>query len=249
MGFSGKAYIVTGAASGMGKATVQKLLGEGAIVHAIDLSSEIPDHGETTGMQWSYPIVDISSRDEVKKTYDLIFERSPQVSGLVNSAGIFFGTPNSPEGDKLLRKLFDVNVMGTWNTNTEFYQHVKDSRSAGTNEPPVSIVNLGSMASVRGIVGMSGYVASKHAVLGLSRTFTQDWGKEGFRVNTVAPGAVRTPMAIDLTKEGPPGNSPYSGALKSISEPEELANAICFLLGDESSAISGLVCEVNGGWP
>ncbi|KAH7141830.1 hypothetical protein EDB81DRAFT_654149 [Dactylonectria macrodidyma] len=249
MSLTGKAFIVTGGASGIGRATVKKLLERSAKVYVLDVS-EIPVHEDTPGQQMSYSKADVTTRDSIKAIFDKIAAQDSQLSGLVNCAGILRVTEDSAEGDETFRLLWDVNVVGTWNTNTEFYQSVKASRerSGNQNPPAASIVNLGSMASVRGMPGLSGYVASKHAVLGLSRTFAQKWGPEGFRVNTVAPGAVNTPM-IGGMAGSESDTAAYKGAFKDLSEPEEIADAILYLLGDGSSSITGQLIEINGGWP
>ncbi|RSM14947.1 hypothetical protein CEP52_000989 [Fusarium oligoseptatum] len=250
MSLAGQAFVVTGGASGIGKAIVKKLLERSAKVYALDLS-EIPTHTDTPGELVPFSKIDVSSRESVKSVFDKISPQDPELCGLVNCAGILRATDGSEKSDESFRLLWDVNVMGTWNTNTEFYKFVKSSRekkSGAEKHRPASIVNLGSMASVRGIPGLSGYVASKHAVLGLSRTFAQEWGPESFRVNTVAPGAVNTPM-IQGMPQNEPQNAAYKGAFKSLSEPEEIADVILYLLGDGSSSISGQLVEVNGGWP
>lgn len=249
MSLLGKAFIVTGGASGIGKSTVRKLLELAAQVHVLDISSKIPTHNDLAGQQQSYPKVNISSRKDVKAVFDRIAaQKNVQVAGLVHCAAILRPTETSEAGDENLCQLWDVNVAGTWNVNTEFHQLVKSSRVSGEVDSIASIVNVGSMASVRGIPGLAGYVASKHAVLGLTRSFAQSWASAGLRVNCVAPGAVNTPM-IQGTMDDAPVAAAYKGALKSIVEPEEVTEAIMFLLGKSSSAITGQVVEVNGGWP
>lgn len=250
MSLVGQAFVVTGGASGIGKAIVKKLLELSAKVYALDLS-EIPTHSSTPGELVPFSRVDVSSRASVKSVFDKISPQDSELRGLVNCAGILRATDGSEKSDESFRLLWDVNVMGTWNTNTEFRNFVKASRekTSGPKEHrAASIVNLGSMASVRGIHGLSGYVASKHAVLGLSRTFAQEWGPESFRVNAVAPGAVNTPMIQGMAGDDS-HNAAYKGAFKSLSEPEEIADVILYLLGDGSSSISGQLIEVNGGWP
>ena len=250
MSLSDQSFVVTGGASGVGKAVVKKLVDQSAKVYVIDVS-EIPTDHDSPGKLVPFSGVDISSRQAVKSVFDEISRQDSELRGLVNCAGILRPTSDYSNSDESFRLLWEVNVIGTWNTNTEFFQFIKSSRekSSGSDakHPAVSIVNVGSMASVRGFVGLSGYVASKHAVLGLSRTFAQEWGPQGFRVNTVAPGGINTPMIQGITQDW--DNLAYKGAFKQLSEPEEIADTIIYLLGDNSSSISGQVIEVNGGWP
>uniref|UniRef100_A0A8H7K581 Uncharacterized protein n=1 Tax=Bionectria ochroleuca TaxID=29856 RepID=A0A8H7K581_BIOOC len=257
MGFVGKIYAVTGAGSGIGKATVKKLLDQGATVHALDIM-KIPAHENTSGQQISHENGDISSRDSVKAALSEIWRAkndNPWLDGLVNCAGVLRTTAynTSTEEDKVFELLWKVNVMGAWHITTEFHarlQHLRQSDGPRYNKATTSIVNVGSMASVRGIPGMAAYVASKHAVHGLTKTLAQDLGPFGYRVNTVAPGAVNTPMIATELRDGThETDRAFRGAFKTFSEPEEIADTILFLLGDGSSSISGQLLEVNGGWP
>ncbi|KFG82949.1 putative short chain alcohol dehydrogenase [Metarhizium anisopliae] len=253
MSLLGKAFIVTGGASGIGKSTVRKLLELSAQVHVVDVATDIPAHAGLGGRQTNHANVDVASRKHVRAVFDKIAARAQegvQLDGLVHCAGILRPTEASEAGDEYLRQLWDVNVLGTWNVNTELYRLVRASResSAGARvDALASIVNMGSMASVRGIPDASGYVATKHAVLGLTRSFAQSWASVGLRVNCVAPGAVNTPMIRGMVLEDVA--PAYRGALRSLIEPEEIADTVMFLLGKGSSAITGQVVEVNGGWP
>ncbi|KID84761.1 NAD(P)-binding domain protein [Metarhizium guizhouense ARSEF 977] len=254
MSLLGKAFIVTGGASGIGKSTVRKLLQLSAQVHVVDVASDIPAHAGLAGRQTNHANVDVASRKHVRAVFDKIAARAQegvQLGGLVHCAGILRPTEASEAGDEYLRQLWDVNVLGTWNVNTELYRLVKASRESSAGGARVdalaSIVNMGSMASVRGIPDAPGYVATKHAVLGLTRSFAQSWASVGLRVNCVAPGAVNTPMIQGMVLEDVA--PAYRGALRSLIEPEEIADTVMFLLGKGSSAITGQVVEVNGGWP
>ncbi|CAI6020067.1 unnamed protein product [Clonostachys chloroleuca] len=253
MSFVGKIYVVTGAGSGIGRATVKKLLEQGATVHALDIT-KIPVHENTSGQQISHENVDISSRDSVKAALNEIGRAKNDklwLDGLVNCAGVLRTTAysTSPQEDKVFELLWKVNVMGAWHVTTEFHarlQRLRQSDGPQYAKATTSIVNVGSMASVRGIPGMAAYVASKHAVHGLTKTLAQDLGPSGYRVNTVAPGAVNTPMiATELRDGAHETDKAFRGAFKTFSEPEEIADTILFLLGDGSSSISGQLLELQ----
>lgn len=252
MSLLGKAFVVTGGASGIGRTTVRKLLKLSAQVHVIDAAREIQKHQGLAGQQHLYPNVDVASRKDVRAVFDQIATKhTHHLSGLVHCAAILRPTECSEEGDENLRQLLDVNVVGTWNINTEFhrfYQSSSEPVPGAQTGNTTSIVNIGSMASTRGLPTLPGYVASKHAVLGLSRSFAQAWGPEGLRVNCIAPGAVNTPMIKGMTEDATTTTA-YNGALKTLLEPEEIAETIMFLLKESSSGITGQVIEVNGGWP
>lgn len=252
MTLTGKTFVVTGAASGIGRAIVKKLLELSATVHAIDKADTIPDDSNSKGKLHIHSSVDVTSRQAVEQAFDVIFSTSTKLDGLVNCAGIVRQHTSTVESDDLFKQVLDVNLGGTWNVSTQFARsfEIKEGAQAPDKEggATVSIVNIGSMASVKGIAGIPGYVASKHAVLGLTRAWAQEWGPVGVRVNLIAPGIVKTSMTT-TTPVGATEDLPvFPAALRPFAEPEEIASVAAFLLSGESSYITGQVIEVNGGW-
>ena len=153
-----------------------------------------------------------------------------------------------------------VNVIGTWNITTAFLEMVnKESPDVGRSGTPpsgarASIVNIGSSASLCAWPTPTAYTASKHAVLGLTRSWSLDWAHKGIRVNLVAPGGTDTPLArAQLSDPEGRGEALTAGLamipLGRLGRPEEQADTIMFLLGDGSSYITGQVIPVNGGFP
>lgn len=254
MSLLGKVFIVTGGASGIGRATVQKLLELSATVHSIDKTKEIPQLDEHAGCLYSYSGVDISSRHAVKSAFTTIMERSAMLNGLVNCAGILRTTPLSEEADADFETLWRVNVQGTWNMGTEFYRHANRTLEKVHASEPVAekaaVVNIASMAGVKSYPGLSAYVTSKHAVVGLTKSMALEWGHDGIRVNCIAPGKVLTPMVL----QPPPGmpeieaSKPAVGVIKDTLNADEIADTVLYLLSSASSGVVGQTIEVNGGY-
>lgn len=248
---SGKAYVVTGGFSGIGLATVDKLLSESAIVHAVDLSKTPPLQLTSNKSVYTYPAVDVSSREQVTALFKSILKATPEIYGLVNCAGICPVSASVIESDETFKHVLNVNVIGTWNTCTEFFQQVLQRQQENLPKLNTSVVNIGSTASLKGFPTFTAYVASKHAVLGMTRSWALDFVDAGVRVNAVAPGLTKTPMvAAQLEDTGVRGEAFRSKPVNPqnrYGEPEEQAEAILFLLSDAASFITGQALPVNGG--
>lgn len=266
--FASKAFVVTGGASGIGLATVLALTSLGATVHVIDMAPSAP--AGLSGPQIHYHgSVDVSSRPAVHEAFSKIFTQSPDVYGLVNSAGICASGTALLESDDVFRRTIDVNLGGTWNCATELLRRIQSqsqSQSKAQTSPDAvpasgraSIVNIGSSATLKGFPTLGAYCASKHAVLGLTRTWAEDFAPLGVRVNLVAPGGTDTPLTRSVLSRAQ-ANAPDGGKtlaahavamvpMKREGRPQEIADAIIFLLGETSSFITGQVLPVNGGYP
>lgn len=271
--FTDKSYVVTGAFSGIGLAIVQKLLSHGATVHALDLAKDIPEIQNRGAYEegkkfFAYPGIDVSSRADVSKVFqEQIVSRTPVVDGIVNSAGIApmpTGENTPIETDERFQRVLNVNLMGTWHTATEYLRHFlqrgeSSGSGSGTGSEGISklsaskvpeglgnVVNIASTASMHAYPGMAAYCASKHAVLGLTRSWAKSFGPRGVRVNCVAPGGTDTPIsgAIDDDMQ-----AVYTSMvpLGRLARPDEVADAVLFLLGPQSSFINGQMVPVEGG--
>lgn len=260
--WAGKAFVVTGGASGIGLAVVHQLLDRSATVHLIDRAKSLPESlkERENGNIYFYGSVDISLRRSVTEVFKQIHERDAHISGLVNSAGTSPSSGGILDTDETYEANMSVNVGGTWNVSTEVLKAIQAQRRDDEEyawKPRVSgrcsIVNLGSTASYHGYPTMGAYVASKHAVLGLTRTWALDFAPFGVRVNLVAPGITRTPLCAEQFGDGDRGDMSRAMLakipLKRLAEPEETADAIMFLLGDGSSFITGQTISVSGGFP
>lgn len=257
---TGRTYIVTGGASGIGLATVKKLLNLSATVHVLDRAPNPPEITGGSGKVYFYPGIDVGSRAVVAEAFKSIYDQTSEIHGLVNAAGVspsgnyaLEGEGWAMEKDSTYDHVMDVNVRGTWNTTCELLSYaVSSGKIPGKDKGGMSIVNVGSLAAVRGVPTMAAYTASKHAVLGLTRTWGLEYAQQGIRVNLVSPGLIRTPLGMGAVEgddaRAEAAKSIIAGIpLKRVGEPEEIAGPIVFLLSDDSSYMTGNDLHVGGG--
>lgn len=243
MRFEGKTIIVTGAGSGIGRATALRLAEEGATVIATD----IVETGLTTLVDTAtggtvIPVVgDVSNSETVAS---LIAAANGNLHGVANVAGIMDSfLPAGEVDDATWERVMRVNVTGPVKLIREALPLLIASGNA-------SIVNVASEAALRGSAAGVAYTASKHAIVGVTKNTAYMYGPQGVRTNAVAPGPVATNI------EGRPGSDlaasrvfPLLGALNlPVAEASRLAAAITWLLSDDSLNINGAILPSDGGW-
>lgn len=191
MSLLGRTYIVSGGMSGIGLATTLGLLKAGGHVSIADIASTLPkvlsDHPQRTKLSYHGPC-DISVRENCQSLFSTVLKERGRINGLVNCAGISPSEGVLPS-DKMFEDIFSLNVRGTWNLGTEAIRHMSEQAFDNAKSGRGSIVNVGSIASIVGLPSLSAYCMSKHAVLGLTRSWAKDWARQGIRVNAVAPGS------------------------------------------------------------
>lgn len=241
--FAGKTIIVTGAGSGIGRATATRIAHEGGRVIATDvvvdrlsaLTEELEDFGVVTVPG------DVSLPDTIEA---IVTAGGGTVDGLANVAGIMDAfLPPSEVDDATWERVFSVNVTGPMRL-TRAVLPLMIEAGAG------AIVNVASEASLRASASGAAYTASKHAIAGFTKSVAFFHGPQGIRANAVAPGAVATnieaPMKSDYaaSRVGPI----MQAILPPTAQPEQLAAAIAWLLSDDSSNVNGVVLPSDGGW-
>lgn len=242
--FSGVNALVTGAGSGIGRATVRRLVGEGAAVFAVD--RDAAGLAETAEYAFGNPgrietgVVDVTDEEQVISTVATAAEQLGGIEVLINVAGIQRTTPIETLSVKDMRELFEVNTIGTALFCREALRHLPDGVGV--------IVNVASSAADHGNPYMSAYAASKGAVLALSKTLAAELVGRGIRVVPVSPGTTATPLTAAVT----PGDLDFSyfGRVRSLlgsASPEQIAAAIAFAASSDASYYTGAELRVDGG--
>jgi len=243
-----KATVVTGAASGIGRATVLAFARAGARVVAADIDA---DGGEATAAtaraeraDVTFVPCDVRSGAAVDALVTHAVARFGRLDCAVNNAGIE-GTL-APIGDcpeEAAARVLDVNLMGVWRC-----LHAELPRMAAQGGG--AIVNTASIAGLIGAGGLAPYVASKHGVIGLTKAAALEYATQGVRVNAVCPGVIQTPM-VDRLAAASPGVIEALLTVKPMGRlgtPEEVAAAIVWLCSDAASFTTGHALTVDGGY-
>ena len=238
---AGKISIITGGASGIGAATARVFAEAGAKVLIGDLQDGSHVAQEIGGL---FQRVDVRDPDSVKALIDFAVVEFGRLDVLFNNAGIEMHAPLAATDDAQHRNLVDVNLNGV------FYGLKFGIQAMARNAGPArgSIINTASVAGLVGTPGLGSYNASKHAVVGMTRTAALEMGAMGIRVNAVCPGVIRTPMLGGFSEsEAMIEQLGQAHALRRIGEPIEVARLVCFLASDDSSFITGQAIAVDGG--
>lgn len=242
--FDGKVVLVTGAASGIGLATVREFAARGASPVLADINDASGLAAELGGL---FVETDVTSPEAVAAAVAAAVERFGHLDIVFNNAGVESHGPLVATDPAEHRRLVDVNINGV------YYVLQESIKAMLVNEGPVrgAIVNTASVAGLTGVPFMSSYNATKGAVVLLTRNAAVEYAAMGIRVNAVCPGVIRTPMARGSVVEH--GDEEYLEEigrrvhpLGRIGEPEEVAKVVAFLAGEQSSFISGAAIPVDG---
>jgi NAD(P)-dependent dehydrogenase (short-subunit alcohol dehydrogenase family) len=244
--FAGKVAIVTGGASGIGLATVERIAGEGGRVAIFDAVEDglanVPERLRDGDAVCAHR-VDVSDAAQVQAAVEAVHARWSRIDVLVNSAGAlrWGGTTDTVEADWDL--VMSVNLKGAWLVSRAVVPFMTAACGG-------SIVHVASNMGVRGVANQLAYSASKGGVIALTRSMAVDLGPSGIRVNCVNPGHVSTPMGdsaaerLGLTEETVAVKYPIG----RIGVPAEQAAAIAFLAADEAAFVTGAIVAVDGGY-
>jgi NAD(P)-dependent dehydrogenase (short-subunit alcohol dehydrogenase family) len=243
--FSGKVALVTGAASGIGRASAQRLAAEGARVFCVDLAAEgldalVAEIASQGGEAESKPC-DVSCEDSVRGAVAACVQHYGRLDSLVNMAGILRFDDTCALALPQWQKVIDVNLTGTMLLCREALPHLIESKG--------SIINAASTASLAGLPCGAAYSASKGGVLAMTRSIALEYAKRGVRANCVCPGDISTEMTSGIDF---PETMDYSlmGRISSLTGakgPEVVAGVIAMLASEDGAHITGEDIRVDGG--
>lgn len=238
-----KVAIITGSTSGMGRATAELFAREGAKVVVTgrneERAKEVVDKIKAEGNEAIYVIADTSNMDEVKKIFDETIKAYGTVDILFNNAGMLSVTPIADMTLEEWNKTFSVNVTAPLYL-TQLCTPLMKEKGKGV------IINTSSVAGAHAHHGFVGYVTSKHALSGLTKSMAWELGPE-IRVNAILPGAIVTAMLDSVGGEAAVKHLIEGSPLKRSGQSEEIATVALFLASDDSSFVTGQLLRVDGG--
>ncbi len=243
MSLNGKIALITGSTSGIGLAVAKKLLNDGSTV-IINSNKDISDDfllKEFNDSNIFFYKADISKKQDLEEMRDFVKEKFGRLDYLVANAGIM-PLPCGIDDitDENISKTIDVNLRGTFWSLKILGSLIKETSSNG------SIVTISSIDGITGEQYGVIYSATKAGIISLTKSFAKYFNNPVIRVNVVAPGLIDTPLS-DSTGEDPNDTTDFS-IIKRIGKPEEIADAVCFLLSDKATYITGQIITVDGGF-
>ena len=241
-----KVALVTGSAQGIGQRTAEVLAERGFSLALNDLRSptETAVKIRSCGVDVIEVLGDVSDESAVARMADAVMKRFGRIDVLVNNAGISSIAPAEEITAAEWRRVMDINLLGPFLLCRAFGCIMLQQRSG-------SIVNIASVAGLLGVADRAAYNASKHGLIGLTRTLAAEWGGRGVRCNAVCPGWVKTPMDDSAQDAGLYADSDITGRvpMARFAAPDDIAQAVAFLADPaQSSFVNGHTLSVDGGW-
>lgn len=254
MRFDNKTVLMTGAASGLGRATAIQLAKEGARLSLVDVNSAALEETRQIVLQYAPQAevflitADVADEKAVQDYVNQTVEKYGAIDGFFNNAGVEGKqSPTADYSTEEFQRVLSINLNGVF-YGLKYVLGVMQKQGHG------SIVNMASVGGIRGVGNQSGYSASKHGVVGLTRNSGIEYGQYGIRVNAVAPGAIMTAMVEGSLKQM--GGDKWEeigrefvsvNPMKRFGKPVEVAYLVAFLLSDQAEFINATVIPIDGG--
>ncbi|GAB6255200.1 glucose 1-dehydrogenase [Peribacillus sp. N1] len=252
--FDGKVVIITGAGSGLGQAAALEMAKEGAKLSLVDLNDASLEGTKKLILDMApnsevlLVTADVSDEEAVKNYVDQTVSKYGRVDGFYNNAGIEGKQAPMAEYDSnVFNKVTDININGVFYGMKYILPIMKEQGSG-------AVVNVASVGGIRAVLNQAAYVASKHAVAGLTKTAAIEYGQYGISINAIAPGVILTAMVEGSFRQI--GGENWEEAMaefvsvnpkKRFGKPEEVGRLVAFLLSGESEFINGVVIPIDGG--
>jgi len=247
-GLADTVAIVSGASSGIGRSTAVRLAEEGARVVAADVDSEggaeTVETIESDGGDATFVEVDVTSQEDVATMVETAVDTYGGLDIAFNNAGIEGQHATASEQpDENWERVIDINLEGV-------FFAMREEIPAMLEDGGGAIVNTASVAGLFGFPNLSPYVASKHGVIGLTKTAAVEFSADGIRVNAVCPGVIETPMVARAGEEDPETIEATIAAtpINRLGQPEEIASAVTWLCSADASFVTGESLVVDGGF-
>lgn len=252
--FQGKTVIITGAGMGLGLAAAKVVADRGANLTLVDYNEEALSKAKEEILSTAPNakiltiVADVSNEEAVKNYVDKTIAEFGQIDGFYNNAGIEGKQAPITEYDiEVFKKVIDINLMGV-------YYGLRYVIPAMQKNGGGKIVNVASVGGIRGVVNQMPYVASKHAVSGMTKNAAIEYGKDNIFTNAIAPGAILTPMVAGAFKQVNPqdpaaAEKEYAqrNPTRRLGKPEEVGKLVAFLLSDDCQYVNGQTIAIDGG--
>ena len=237
--FDGKAVIVTGGSSGIGKAITERFIEEGADVAVLDIQDDKKEEVEDKGAKYVH--CDVSNCENVKKSVEEVVESFERLDIMINNAGI-----GSVSG---IREMDKYEWSNTMKVDLDGVMHGTKAAIPYLENTEGTVINIASIYGLVGDMGSTAYNAAKGGVVNFTRSVADDMAEDNVRVNSVCPGFVDTPMTEEvLENEEFKEHVMTQTPMKRVAQPEEIAGTVAFLASGDASYITGVNLPVDGGW-
>lgn len=249
-----KVVVITGAGMGLGLAAAKELASNGANLVLVDYNEKALSDAKAELVN-TFPdakiltvVADVSKEEAVKNYVDEAVKAFGRIDGFYNNAGIEGKQAGMTEYDvEIFKKVIDINLMGVY-YGMRYVIPVMQKQKYGR------IVNVASVGGIRGVLNQIPYVASKHAVSGMTKNAALEYGRDGILTNAIAPGAILTPMVAEAFRQVNPDDPKAAEAeyaqhnpTKRLGQPHEVAKLVAFLLSEDNGYISGQTIAIDGG--